>query len=375
MPISPMDEYLAHQTSETIDHVATSDRNFYDRYYFNCHPSSDELFLITGLGQYPNLGVTDAFVSVSVGDQHHVVRSSRELGHDRSDTSVGPLRVEIVEGLMKLRVICEPNEWGVAFDMTFTGQVPAIEEPKTFRRQYGRITSDVTRYAQVGVWEGSLEVAGKQYAVTPDTWKGARDRSWGVRAVGEAEPPGIRVKDFMQGTHGFFHQWMPMQFDDFVIKVQFDEDFAGNRLVEESVKVWNVGSETPDEHMGRPSIDITYLPGTREIERAVLTLTQPDGSTRTVTSTPLRTLYLKAGTGYMPHEGWGYGYYQGPLKVEGMTFDIGTPEARAQWSGLNETLARYELDTGEVGYGLHENMVVGVYQPHGFDSFEAVAPG
>ena len=375
MPISPMDEYLAHQTSETIDHVATSDRNFYDRYYFNCHPSSDELFLITGLGQYPNLGVTDAFVSVSVGDQHHVVRSSRELGHDRSDTSVGPLRVEIIEGLMKLRAICEPNEWGVAFDMTFTGQVPAIEEPKTFRRQYGRITSDVTRYAQVGVWEGSLEVAGKQYAVTPDTWKGARDRSWGVRAVGEAEPPGIRVKDFMQGTHGFFHQWMPMQFDDFVIKVQFDEDFAGNRLVEESVKVWNVGSETPDEHMGRPSIDITYLPGTREIERAVLTLTQPDGSTRTVTSTPLRTLYLKAGTGYMPHEGWGHGYYQGPSKVEGMTFDIGTPEARAQWSGLNETLARYELDTGEVGYGLHENMVVGVYQPHGFDSFEAVAPG
>ena len=67
MPISPMDEYLAHQTSETFDHVATSDRNFYDRFYFNCHPSSDELFLITGLGQYPNLGVTDAFVSVCTG--------------------------------------------------------------------------------------------------------------------------------------------------------------------------------------------------------------------------------------------------------------------------------------------------------------------
>src|SRR5688572_3069466 len=98
MPISPMDEYLAHQTSETFDHVATSDRNFYDRFYFNCHPSSDELFLITGLGQYPNLGVTDAFVSVSHGTSHYVVRSSRELGSDRLDTSVGPLRVEILEG-------------------------------------------------------------------------------------------------------------------------------------------------------------------------------------------------------------------------------------------------------------------------------------
>lgn len=374
MPISPMDEYLAHQTSDTFDHVATSDRNFYDRFYFNCHPSSDELFLITGLGQYPNLGVTDAFVSVSIGGEHHVVRASRELGHDRLDTSVGPLRVEILEGLLRLRVICEPNEWGLAFDMTFTGQVPAIEEPRTFRRQHGRVTSDVTRYAQVGSWEGELEVAGRHFAVTPDRWKGARDRSWGVRPVGEPEAPGIRAKDLAQGTQGFFHQWLPMQFDDFVIKVQFDEDFDGHRLLEESVRVWNVGSGRDDEEMGRPTIAIDYVPGTREIERAVLTLTRPDGEVRTITSTPLRTLYLKAGTGYQPNDGWGHGWYQGSLKVEGMRFDTSTPEARAQWSGLNETLARFELDTGEVGYGLHENMVMGVYRPHGFDTFDAVAP-
>lgn len=373
MPISPMDEYLAHQTSETFDHVGTSDRNFYDRYYFNCHPSTDELFLITGLGQYPNLGVTDAFVSVSHGDEHYVVRSSRELGSNRLDTSVGPLRIEIIEGLMKMRCICEPNEWGIAFDMVFTGTVPALEEPKTFQRQHGRITSDVSRYAQVGVWEGSLEVAGKTYKVTPDAWKGARDRSWGVRSVGEAEPPGIRMKNVMQGTAGFYHQWMPMQFDDFLIKVQFDELFDGERIVEESVKVHNLGSTAPNEPMGRPSIQTTYLSGTREMEKAVITLDHPDGP-RTITSTPLRTLYLKAGTGYMPTDGWGHGYYQGELKVEGMTFDMSTPEARAEWVGLNETLARYELDTGEVGYGLHENLIIGTYHPHGFDAPDKMAP-
>ena len=43
MPISPMDEYLAHQTSETFDHVATSDRNFYDRFYFNCFQVSGDM--------------------------------------------------------------------------------------------------------------------------------------------------------------------------------------------------------------------------------------------------------------------------------------------------------------------------------------------
>ena len=67
MPLSPMDEFLAHQTCETFDHVFTSDRNFYDRYYFNLHGSNDDLFMVMGMGQYPNLGVQDAFAVVRRG--------------------------------------------------------------------------------------------------------------------------------------------------------------------------------------------------------------------------------------------------------------------------------------------------------------------
>ena len=103
MPLSPMDEFLAHQTSDTFDHVFTSDRNFYDRYYFNMHACSDELFFILGMGQYPNLGTSDAFVSVSHGDRLYVVRASKELDGNRLDTKVGPLGVEILEGLKKVR--------------------------------------------------------------------------------------------------------------------------------------------------------------------------------------------------------------------------------------------------------------------------------
>ena len=193
MPLGPFDEYLTHQTSDTFDHVATSDRNFYDRYYFNMHSSSDELFVITGLGQYPNLGVTDAFITVSIGTEQHTVRASRELGVDRMDTSVGPLSVEVIEGLQRLRVRCDDNEWGIAADLTFTGAVAALEEPRTFIRRYGRVIQDVSRYAQVGTWEGTITAAGRTFDVTPDRWKGARDRSWGVRPVGEPEHPGIKV--------------------------------------------------------------------------------------------------------------------------------------------------------------------------------------
>ena len=94
--ISAWDDYPIHQTCEPIRLVATSDRNFYDRYYFNLHGSSDELFLVMGLGQYPNLGVQDAFAVVRRGPRHRVVRASRELG-DRMDTSVGPFQVEVLE--------------------------------------------------------------------------------------------------------------------------------------------------------------------------------------------------------------------------------------------------------------------------------------
>ena len=373
MPLSPLDEYLAHQTSETIDHVHTSDRNFYDRYYFNMHASSDELFVIIGLGQYPNLGVTDAFITVSIGTEQHTVRSSRELGSNRLDTKVGPIGVEVIEGLRKLRLTCEPNEWGVAADLVFTGTVDALEEPRTFSRRYGRVIQDVTRYAQTGVWQGSLTVAGRTFDVTPDRWKGVRDRSWGVRPVGEREAPGIRVRDNTEG-YGFRHDWIPMQFDDHMLKIQIDQDADGHRHLEESMRVWNSGLGRPIDHLGRPDVDIEYHSGTREIRQATARTTDPDGTPIEVRITPLRTLYLAAGSGYVPDADWGHGYYQGPLKVQGVVHDLSDPGERRKYARLNETLCRFETNTGQVGYGMHENLLAGIYRPSGFLTADAVAP-
>ncbi len=371
MPLSPMDEFLAHQTCDTFDHVFTSDRNFYDRYYFNLHPSSDELFLVTGMGQYPNLGVTDAFVSISHGDTLYVVRASRELGANRLDTKVGPFGVEVIEGLRTLRLTLDENEWGVSFDLTFHAAVPALEEPKQTQRRFTRITMDTSRYAQVGCYSGTLSVGGQTYEVSQDRWKGVRDHSWGIRPVGEREAPGIGVK--VQQSHGFFHNWMPMQFDDYMLKVFIEEDADGNRLIEESVKVYNLGIDKANEHMGTPRHEFTYKSGTRELEKAVIRFAHPSGKELSVTNYPLRTVYLAAGSGYMPSADWGHGFYKGELAVEGLTYDVGDPEVRKQIALLNETLCRFELSTGEVGYGMHENLCIGVYKPYGFDTPGAVA--
>jgi hypothetical protein len=371
MPLSPADDLLTHQTTDTFDHVFTSDRNFYDRYYFNLHASSDELFMVAGMGQYPNLGVTDAFVAISHADTQYVVRASRELGSDRLDTSVGPFRVEVLEGLQKLRLSLEENEWGVAFDLVFDGAVPAVEEPKQVQKQFTRTTMETSRFAQVGCYTGSLQVGGQTYEVTPDRWKGARDHSWGIRPVGEQAPPGIAVK--VERSHGFFHNWLPMQFDDYLFKVFFEEDADGTRLIEESVKVYNTGLGKENEMMGTPRHDFTFQPGTREIEKAVVHFAHPSGRELSVTTTPLRTVYLAAGSGYIPSPEWTHGMYQGELVVQGLSYDVSDPAVRKQYALLNETLSRFELSSGEVGYGMHENLCIGVFKPYGFNTPDAVA--
>ncbi|MCY4037237.1 MAG: hypothetical protein OXF64_07295, partial [bacterium] len=138
MAISSWDEFPVHQSPDWIRHAGTTDRNFYDRNYFCMHGSSDELFAIFGMGQYPNLGVQDAFCCVRRGDQHHVVRASRPLT-DRMDMSVGPLRIEVVEPLQKVRFIVAPNEHTIAMDVTWDASIRAIEEPNQYIRSEGRV--------------------------------------------------------------------------------------------------------------------------------------------------------------------------------------------------------------------------------------------
>ena len=61
--LGTVDEFPIHQVPQPIAWPGSSDRNFYDRSYFNAHDRTGDIFLISGIGYYPNLGVKDAFVS------------------------------------------------------------------------------------------------------------------------------------------------------------------------------------------------------------------------------------------------------------------------------------------------------------------------
>jgi hypothetical protein len=259
-------------------------------------------------------------------------------------------------------------------DLVFDGTVPAVEEPKTVQRfPHGRMQMETSRFSQVGAWSGTLEVAGRRYEVTPDRWQGVRDRSWGVRPIGEPEPPGIRVKHAAEGF-GFFHVWMPIQTPSGLVKLFVEEDQHGNRLVEESVLIPNIDSGEAPREMGSPHFQYRYRSGSREIEGVTVEVEDPDGKLLTIDATPLRTLYLAAGSGYIPQPDWTLGGWQGELVVQGREYDLSTPAERAKYQPLFETLSRYQLSTGETGYGLLENICVGTYHPHGFHDPGAVAP-
>ena len=59
MTLSKGDDFPIHQTSEPIAYAGT-DRNFYDRYFFNGYGEQGEAFFALAFGVYPHLNIADA---------------------------------------------------------------------------------------------------------------------------------------------------------------------------------------------------------------------------------------------------------------------------------------------------------------------------
>ena len=358
--ISSFDDYPVHQASEYVRHPAASDRNFYDRYYFNLHSSSDEYFAVMGLGQYPNLGVTDAFCALTRGRGQHIVRASQPLG-DRADVSVGPIRIEVIEPLRKLRMVIEPNQSGVAMDVTWTGSVEAFEEPRQYLRSRGTVIFDTQRFAQLGRWEGTLTVDGADLAVTPDRCGGSRDRSWGVRPVGEKQPDGIRLAT---PTMAGMWNYMPADFGDHSVIYMCHEKPDGRRELEEAVRVWSDPNRPPD-WLGRPEWRHDTIVGTRLLAGSTIAFPDgPDGPFE-MRVTPLLANFVSIGTGYGIDDDWRHGMWQGEEPVvQALALDVDEIRPLAQY-GLVDSVARFGYDDPargpQEGYGLYEHGFFGPF--------------
>ena len=200
----------------------------------------------------------------------HLSDAADPRGADRMEQRVGNYRVEIIEPLRKLRLVMEETH-GIAMDLTWEGSFDVVQELPHVMRQGSSTILDAQRFAQVGTWEGTIAVDGTDIAVTPDRWVGSRDRSWGIRPVGEAAPAG---KPADPAFEGMWWLYVPMRFDDFCVVLIIQETPDGYRTLNDCTRVWKDGRV---EQLGWPRAEIRYTSGTRVPTGATITCQTPEG--------------------------------------------------------------------------------------------------
>ncbi len=362
-----LDDYPIHQTPEPLSHPATGDRNFYDRFFFNGYAPDGEFFFGAALGLYPNRDVMDAALSAVSEGRQHTLRASRRAPRDRRDTRAGPIAVEIVEPMRVLRLHVAPNDFGLEAELTFRARTPAVEEPRLRHRAGGRRVMDWTRITQFGSWEGWLRVDGRTLEIDPRRIRGCRDRSWGVRPVGEREAAAPPAEDPQ-----FFWLWAPIDFEDQCTLFAVNEDADGHPwhahgsavavLPDERAPVIDAAAVRP---MASVAHRVQWEPGTRRARSAQLTLTPFDAEAWVIELAPLLTFQM-LGLGYL-HPDWGHGMWKGPAAVDGEVWKL---------ADLAPTDIRHmhvqQLCTARMGerrgLGVLEQLAIGPHAPSGFRS-------
>ncbi len=370
--IGPLDEFPLHQAPLPLAWANSSDRNFYDRWYFNAHDRTGDVMLVTGLGYYPNLGTKDAFVLVARNGAQTAVHVSDLIDQDRLNPHVGRYRVEVPEPLQSVRVVLEETE-GIALDLTWEGTCPVVQEQPHVLRSGSRVTLDAQRFAQLGTWSGTIAIDGEEIAVDPATWLGSRDRSWGIRPVGEAEPPGAPGDPPFEGMWWLY---VPLQFEDFAIVLIIQEDPDGFRTLNDCTRVWKDGRI---EQLGWPLIDVHYASGTRTPTGATIRCTTPEGKPLVLEVESRLAVPLHVGGGYGGDPDWIHGTWKGAGFAERVTYAMDDPAVQGRFmfgcvDHVGRALCSQGGADGQEGFGLFEHFCIGRHDPSGFADFFALAP-
>lgn len=287
--LTKADDYPIHQTPEPIAFSGT-DRNFYDRFFFNGYTKDGDVFFACAFGVYPHINIMDGAFSVIVDGVQRNLHVSRWLNMERMDTFVGPLAIDIVEPLKVIRIRVSENEHGITADLTFRGRTAPIKEPRFTRRVGPRTLMDLTRMTQNGTWEGWIDVKGKRVEVSADKYMGTRDRSWGVRGIGAQDAqPMVPAMPFQ-----FYWLWAPLNFEDRITLYHVNEDDEGEAWNQAGVMALTDGTEP--EHIDRARSEIKVKSGSRHAKEATIFFehSKNRGQT-TIKLTPKFQFYMMVG--------------------------------------------------------------------------------
>jgi hypothetical protein len=368
--LNKLDDFPIHQTPEPIAHPATSDRNVYDRTWFNGYAKDGSYYFGIGMAVYPHRGIMDcAFSVVKPDGRQFCFYGSRRAPTERTEMQVGPFRMEVLEPMKRTRVVLEDNESGVSCDITFSARTAAIQEARQTLWSGARRTMDATRFDQFGRLSGVVRTPEGEIKVSEDMCHGTKDRSWGVRGVGERDVGGAPTM-----PQGICFVWAPLFWDDHITHAIFFDGQKGEALVREGIvaPLYASEAEVPgvqdgrDQRMATARHRIQYHRGTRLASSAEIDLVDHDGATRTISLEPILKFQMK-GLGY-GHPEWGQGMWKGELAIGHEAFDPRQLNPLEPWNLHTQQVVRAS-DGTRTGIGVLEQIVVGPYAPGGFTEF------
>jgi hypothetical protein len=357
--LSRFDDYPIHQVPIPVAHAGTSDRNFYDRYFFNGYAPDHDVFFGAAMGLYPNRRVIDAAFSVMHDGQQRNLYASGRAPLERGMTTVGPITVDVIKPMEQLRVIVFANESGLEADLVFEARTVAVEEARQTMHQGHVPFVDMTRLTQAGSWSGTVSIDGHTFAIDRSTTWGTRDRSWGIRPIGEpagGAPSGVAPQ--------LFWLWGPSNFADQCLFVACFDNAAGTKDYQHAV-VAPVRTQAND-----PVIDpggivtrfrdidiaIDWQPGTRRARHAQVQLLPYDTTTVRHAVYDVQSTFQMAGLGYS-HPTRAHGTWHGELSVTSDRWQLADIDPTAYHNIHVQNLCRVTLD-GQTGWGVLEQLAI-----------------
>mgnify|MGYP003322286865 FL=1 len=361
--ISKGDDFPIHQLPSPVAEVG-SERNFYDRYFFNGYNEDGSIFFGAAFCVYPNLNVKDAsFILVLDGIQHNF-RYSGVLNHERMETSVGSFEIEIVQPLKKIRIKVEDKEKDISVDISFNGRFEPMEEPKMVLKNGPRIYMDSTRMTQHGTWIGNISFKDLTIDLSDRSYMGTRDRSWGVRPVGAQDTQIVPPLKLPQ----FYWLWAPANFIDQSSHLYFVDDEVGYATHSHCVK------QTNDQSFKLYDLtkEIEYKKGSRRISKAKFSASKDDGTKVIWSLTPKYHIYM-CGLGYM-HPEWGHGQFHGENQSLYDYYDLAEDPHDPPFLHI-QAICDFDMNEeglSKKGIGALEQLLIG---PHLTSGFEGLLDG
>ncbi|MBA6413777.1 hypothetical protein H2508_11715 [Parahaliea sp. F7430] len=361
--LSILDDYCIHQTAKPVRQPATKDDNAYDRYFANGFHKQGNFYFAIALGRYPNRQIMDGAITFLIDGVHHSFFASRLDPAEPTEMKLAEFELKIDKPMRAMTVTLAANDSGLSCDLRWSARSAPIQEERQSIPNDDDSTNDSMRLTQFGCWEGWFEIDGVRTAVEPDVCLGIKDRSWGVRKLGDDSG------DDFKATEQLFWNWLPLNFETFCVhSLRLEDTFSDITLNEESIIAPLYKDEDslpivePEiEHIKNWSHEYKVDSDTKRIIGGAIYLgsDSASGNRRKIEiGPPLLTAWTYS-IGY-GHAKWNHGSWHGELATGHERWSVDEADPSSEKHSVMHQIVEVTLD-GKKGFGFVEQCIIGPY--------------